>query len=96
MNAKQLRMTLREAVRAALVAEAKRKKDAEADRVLDIPGGCKASKPLDFSKPLGSKNVIKAAGAANFGPYTGENVLRRMVSAIIREEILAAKKIGRR
>ena len=90
----KLRAIIAEAVRGA-VAEAKRKKAAgkkpkkekAVDGITDVPPGYKHSETLDFSKPLGRRNVIKNAGAANFGPYTGESILRKMVADVIRETL---------
>lgn len=100
LTTKLMRSIVSEAVRSAL-AEAKakdgKKKKKDDGRTLELPGGYTASEPLDFARAQGDRNFIKAAGAANFGPYTGEDVVRFVVGNIIREQLgLRPKKMGRR
>ena len=82
-----------EAVAAAAriaIAEAKRKRKAKADdpdAVEDAPAGYKRSPKLDFSPPMGDRNFVKANGASNIGPWTGESAVRKMVREAVRREI---------
>lgn len=101
MTIDRLRFIVSEAVNVA-VNEAKKKgkkkakKSKPGDDVTDVPPGYKHSKVLDYAQPLGKKSFIKAAGAANFGPYTNESLLRKIVADVIREQFAIVKNRGRR
>lgn len=101
MTINELRTIVSDAVKQSLLEAKKKskkpKKRKPGDDVTDVPPhGYKHAKVYDYSKPLGKRNVIKAAGAANFGPYTGESVLRSIVAGVIKEQLALAKKSGRR
>lgn len=118
----ELRDMVAEAVRRSL-AEAPKKgskrapkmvppssEEAEAfSRERNVRGmpGYAQSDANDFSKPLGSANIVKRQGASNMGGWTsesttvgdirrriGEMQIRRLVRMIVGEEVRAAR--GRR
>lgn len=70
--------------------EAKKKEKKE-----DVPVTDKMEKSdvLDYSTPLGDKNLYKKQGVSNLGPYTSENALRLFVKECI-QRVLSEKKIG--
>lgn len=104
----EMRNMVAVAVRQAL-SEAKRKPkeipaitpEAEAEqREKKIRAtGYSFSNQNDYSKPLGKANRLKKQGAANFGNWTSESIvrkiremqLRKLVRMIVQEEVRAAR-----
>jgi hypothetical protein len=76
-----------------MIAEAARKikkKQQEEERITQADGFLEPDADLDFSEPLGDRNLYKRQGQANFGSFTAESTLQGMVDAIV-ESILRGK-----
>lgn len=114
-TAKQLKEAVATALRVAILEakkKGKKKKSSsdedEIDEPFSVPPGYLGSKKHDFSKPLGKKNIVRAAGGSSFGPNTTgesvardkkltlENHVRGIVRKAIKEEFNRLRKMSRR
>lgn len=95
MMTEATRVAIAEAKKKAAKKAKPKKKSVDGEEVTDVPAGYKHDPNLDYARPQGRRSVIKAAGGANFGPFTGESLLRKLVADVIREQLAPRKIRGR-
>lgn len=78
----------------SIVLEARRKKKTKKKDAASEPEKYKTDENLDFSQPLGDKNLYKRQGASNWGPFTEEKALRIYLRNAISEALRVDEKNG--